>query len=71
MANTQVRADSARVTNIAASIHRACRIHGIAPSRFGRRAVGDPRLVFDLHDGRRLRPATEARVLAFLSSLEG
>lgn len=69
MANTQVRADSARVTYIAVS--SACRIHGIAPSRFGRRAVGDPRLVFDMHDGRRLRPATEARVLSFLSSLEG
>jgi hypothetical protein len=52
-------------------IDRACRIHGIAPSRFGRRAVGDPRLIFDMQLGRRLRPATEARVLSFIASLGG
>ena len=37
-----------------------------APTRFGRDAVGDPRFVFDLRKGREPRPATVARVLAFL-----
>ena len=70
MANTQVRADSARVTNIVDSIHTACRKHRIPASTFGRRAVRDPRFVHDLHRGRTLRPATEARVLRFIESLE-
>ena len=69
MANTYLGADSARVTYI--TVSRACRIHGIAPSRFGRRAVGDPRLIFDMLDGRTLRPATEARVRQFIAGLEG
>jgi hypothetical protein len=68
MAAGQIRADSARVTYIAISY--ACRIHGIAPSRFGRRAVGDPQLVFDMQNGRCLRPKTEARVRQFLAGLE-
>ena len=38
----------------------------MTPSRFGRLAVNDPRLVFDLRSGRELRGPTEARVRAFL-----
>jgi hypothetical protein len=38
----------------------------MTPSRFGRLAANDPRLVFDLRRGRVLRGATEARVRAFL-----
>lgn len=70
MAKTQVRAESARVTYIVDSIHRACREHGIPVSRFGRMAMRDPRFVHDLHLGRTPRPATEARVLRFIESLE-
>ena len=70
MANTQVRADSARVTNIVDSIHTACRKHRIAVTTFGKLAVGDKRFVLDLHLGRKPRPATEARVLQFIESLE-
>jgi hypothetical protein len=44
------------------SINRACRAHSIAPSRFGRDAVGNPRLSFDLMNGRTLRPKTRARI---------
>ncbi len=36
------------------------------PARFGRDVVRDPRFVFDLRKGREPRPATEARVRAFL-----
>ena len=38
-----------------------------SPSTFGRVAVGDPRFVKDLREGRQLRSTTEARVKAFLA----
>jgi hypothetical protein len=38
----------------------------VAPTRFGREAVGDPRFVFDLRNGRDPRPRTVERVLAYL-----
>ena len=38
----------------------------MAPSRFGRRAVGDPRFVLDLRDGRRPRARTLAKVENYL-----
>lgn len=40
--------------------------HQTAPTRFGQEAVGDPRFVFDLRNGRDPRPATVERVLAYL-----
>ena len=40
----------------------------IAPTRFGREAVGDPRFVFDLRKGRDPRPRTIERVRAFLEA---
>lgn len=40
----------------------------IAPTRFGRNVVGDPRFVFDLRKGRDPRPGTVARVLAYLEA---
>jgi hypothetical protein len=67
MANTHLGAESAQVTYIAVS--RACRIHGIPHTTFGRRAVGDPRFVQDMRNGRCLRPATAARVLRFIAEL--
>ena len=42
------------------------RITRTPPTRFGRDVLNDPCLVFDLRDGRRLRPVTEAKVDAFL-----
>ncbi|MEA3049561.1 MAG: hypothetical protein QOG84_1397 [Sphingomonadales bacterium] len=39
----------------------------MSPSRFGREAVGDPRFVFSLWEGRVPRRATVARVLAYLA----
>ena len=38
----------------------------MAPSRFGRRAVGDPRFVLDLREGRRPRARTLKRVEEYL-----
>lgn len=41
----------------------------VAPSRFGRLAAGDPRLVADLKSGRRLRPRTEERLRCYLKQV--
>ena len=38
------------------------------PTKFGRLAANDPRLVFDLRNGRELRPPTAARLEAFLAA---
>ncbi len=40
------------------------------PTRFGRAAVGDPRFVFDLREGREPRTSTVRRVLAYLEDQE-
>ena len=42
----------------------------VAPTRFGREVVGDPRFVFDLRNGRDPRPRTIARVLAWLEAAQ-
>jgi len=42
----------------------------MAPTRFGREAVGDPRLISDLRNGRELREATVARIHAWLDAQE-
>ena len=42
----------------------------ISATRFGRRAVGDPRFVLDLRMGRRPRRRTVERLDAYLSSCE-
>jgi hypothetical protein len=52
-----------------AAINRACSTYGIADSAFGRRSVGDPRLVYDLRRGAGIRHSRFARVQAFIASL--
>ena len=42
----------------------------MTPTRFGREAIGDPRLVTDLKNGRELRATTAARIHAWLDSQE-
>lgn len=42
----------------------------MSPSRFGRRAVGDPRFVMDLRAGRRPRRRTLKKVEFYLEKLE-
>lgn len=68
-AASSYRALSIGTLRMIGNINRACRQHGIAVSRFGRRAVGDPRLVSDLMNGRSLRPRTKARINRFIASL--
>lgn len=51
-------------------IERAMSLQNWRATRFGRRATGDPRLVFDIRNGRRLREDTRHRILALLVKLE-
>jgi len=57
------------MTTILKSIMKACDRLGIAPSRFGRLAMGDPRLVGDLVRGRKLRPETEVQLRRFIATM--
>jgi hypothetical protein len=41
--------------------------HRMAPSRFGRDAMRDPRLVFDLRKGRGVGPKVRRQIEVFLS----
>lgn len=41
---------------------------GMKPTVFGKRAVGDPRFVFDLRDGRECRSKTGRRVRDFMAT---
>lgn len=43
---------------------------GTPPTRFGREAARDPRLVFDLRNGREAGPALTGRVAAFIEQRE-
>lgn len=51
-------------------VEKFLRQSDVAPTRFGRDAVGDPRSVFDLRNGRDPRPSTVARVRAYLEALQ-
>lgn len=51
-------------------IERHIKIKRIPPSRFGRDAVGDPRLVFQMREGREPRRATVRRLIDYLDDNE-
>ena len=42
------------------------RRHRMAPTAFGRAAANDPRLVFDIREGRELRSKTQKRIRAYM-----
>lgn len=52
--------------NLLREVEKFIRNREIPPTRFGRDALGDPRFVFDLRNGRDPRPRTVARVRAYL-----
>lgn len=52
-------------------IERHLRRSGTTPTRFGRDAVRDPRLVHDLRNGREPRPDLARRLCAYLDQFEG
>ena len=47
-------------------IEKFLRSSNVAPTRFGRDVVGDPRFVFDLRRGREPRAGTVEKVRAYL-----
>jgi hypothetical protein len=51
-------------------VERYLRKSGMAATTFGRQAAGDPRLVFDLRNGREPRSALTTRLSAFLDRRE-
>ena len=51
-------------------IENFLRSTNIPPARFGREAMGDPRFVFDLRNGREPRPQTVARIRKFLETAQ-
>lgn len=52
------------------TVEKYLRESDMAPTRFGRNVVGDPRFVFDLRRGRDPRPATVERVRAYLEAVQ-
>ena len=51
-------------------IERFLRRTDMPPTRFGRMAAGDPRLIHDLRNGRELGSAMVAKLEAFLAGQE-
>ncbi len=47
-------------------VERFLESSGMTPTGFGREAVGDPKLVFELRDGREPRRKTRERILKFI-----
>ena len=54
--------------NLLREVEKFLRSNETPPTKFGREAMGDPRFVFDLRNGRDPRPTTVARVRAYLES---
>jgi hypothetical protein len=52
------------------AIEHHLRRTGTPPTRFGRDAVGDPRFVIDLRNGREPRAHTEQRVRSYLERVQ-
>ena len=50
-------------------VERVSLDHNIAPSRFGRDALNDPRLVFDLRRGRRIKSQNRRKISQFIAKL--
>jgi hypothetical protein len=66
MSSRVARGNKDSSVNLLREVEKFLRQNDTPPTRFGRDAVGDPRFVFDLRNGRDPRPATVSRVLAYL-----
>jgi hypothetical protein len=49
-------------------IERFLREHDMPPTKFGRLAAHDPRIVLDIRMGREIRPCTARRISAFIDA---
>jgi len=56
--------------NLLREVEKYLRQSELAPTRFGREVLRDPRFVFDLRNGRDPRPRTVARVRAYLEDVQ-
>jgi len=54
------------VVHLLWEVEKFLRSTDVAPTRFGRDVMGDPRFVFDLRNGREPRESTVKRVRSFL-----
>lgn len=54
--------------HITRQIERFLRDQGLPPTKFGRLAAGDPRLVLDIRMGREIRPEMEMKLRHFMSN---
>ena len=52
--------------NLLRRIERHLRRHAMAPTRFGREAANDPRLIEDLRNGRQAGARVAARITAYM-----
>ena len=62
--------DSEAAMHLMRRIEKFLKREAMKPTRFGREAVGDPRLITDMKNGRELRDATIARIQAWLDAQE-
>lgn len=58
-------------TAFRAEIEAFIKKHRIAATRFGKEAVGDPKFVFDIREGRSPSWRTAERVKAFMAEFRG
>ena len=58
------------IVHLLREIENFLRSTDFPPARFGREAMGDPRFVFDLRNGREPRPRTVARIRQFLETAQ-
>ncbi len=56
--------------SVPGKIERYLRKTGKKPTRFGREAANDPRLVFDIRRGRAIGTRLTARIEAFLEAVQ-
>lgn len=59
-----------RHVHLLREVERFLRLKDTPPTKFGREAMGDPRFVFDLRNGRDPRPRTIERVRAYLEAAQ-
>ncbi len=57
-------------SGLLAEISAACDAAGISKAEFGKLALKDPRLVYDMEKGRELRRSTEERVVEALRGIQ-
>ena len=58
------------IVHLLRDVEKYLKIRNTPAARFGREAMGDPRVVFDLRNGREPRARTVERVRAYLETAQ-